>query len=198
MSTERWARVPDSPYGVEVSDRGRVRRHGVILPPSPARRPAVNIGPQRPRAIQYLVLEAFVGPRPKGYVCCHRNDDSRDNRLANLYWGTYSDNARDKVANGLDPDASKTHCNNGHEFTPDNIYTLTTGGRGCRECRRINAAAYRDRTPEGAKGTCGFTGCDNWVRAKGLCSAHWKQQHDGKPLRPVRPWSPGRPKRVAA
>lgn len=35
--------------------------------------------------------------------------------------------------------ASKTHCINGHEFTPENIWIRTGkgGGRCCRECSRI-------------------------------------------------------------
>ena len=36
--------------------------------------------------ISTLVLEAFVGPRPKGYVTKHLNDNNADNRLCNLEW----------------------------------------------------------------------------------------------------------------
>jgi len=35
--------------------------------------------------------------------------------------------------------AVKTHCDSGHEFTPENTYVMPSG-RGCRECRR---AAWR-------------------------------------------------------
>lgn len=30
--------------------------------------------------------------------------------------------------------ARRTHCTNGHEFTPENTYTRTDGGRRCRVC----------------------------------------------------------------
>lgn len=187
--TERWGHVEGSD-GVEVSTLGRVRRHGelVTLNPGKRRRAAVGLGRRRRRLVQYLVLEVFVGPRPEGLICCHRNDDPTDNRLENLYWGTYSDNARDKVRNGLDPEANKTHCDKGHEFTPENIYPQTSGGRGCRECRRANAAAYRERAHMRTPEPCSFDGCLNAERSKGLCSGHWKQQHAGKPLAPLQPW----------
>jgi|SRR5947207_327185 len=34
--------------------------------------------------------------------------------------------------------AKKTHCKHGHEFTPENTYEQH-GGRGCKECKRIEA-----------------------------------------------------------
>lgn len=42
----------------------------------------------QPRNIQVAnaVLEAFRGPRPRGYYCEFRNGDVRDCRLQNLYW----------------------------------------------------------------------------------------------------------------
>jgi len=35
---------------------------------------------------------------------------------------------------------------------------------------------------------CSFTGCEYTAHAKGLCQAHWKQQHKGLELTPLRPW----------
>jgi hypothetical protein len=32
--------------------------------------------------------------------------------------------------------ASATHCPRGHEYTPENTYRTTRGGRECRTCRR--------------------------------------------------------------
>lgn len=38
----------------------------------------------------------------------------------------------------------KTHCANGHEFTPENTYWRTNAsGRDCRECRRTRMRKYR-------------------------------------------------------
>lgn len=52
------------------------------------------------RTIHVLVLEAFVGPRPPGYVACHKNDDKNNNALENLYWGSRTENMMDAGKNG--------------------------------------------------------------------------------------------------
>lgn len=38
--------------------------------------------------ISNLVIEAFVGLRPKNNVCCHNNNNPLDNRIQNLRWDT--------------------------------------------------------------------------------------------------------------
>jgi len=51
--------------------------------------------------VHTLVLTTFVGPRPStSYMCCHRDDNSYNNHLDNLYWGTMCDNAADHKRNG--------------------------------------------------------------------------------------------------
>jgi hypothetical protein len=58
-------------------------------------------GPRRTFAVHSLVLRAFVGPRPAGMCCCHRDGDRVNNRLENLRWGTYKDNnGTDKARHG--------------------------------------------------------------------------------------------------
>lgn len=52
------------------------------------------------RFVHVLILEAFVGKRPKGEVCRHLNGDGLDNRLKNLRWGTRKENERDKRRHG--------------------------------------------------------------------------------------------------
>lgn len=36
-----------------------------------------------------------------------------------------------------------THCIHGHELTPDNVFTYSSHGRGCKTCRREACARYR-------------------------------------------------------
>lgn len=50
--------------------------------------------------VHYLVLVAFVGPRPEWMVALHDNDVPDDNRLCNLSWGTRQRNIEDSIRNG--------------------------------------------------------------------------------------------------
>lgn len=50
--------------------------------------------------VHKLVLEAFVGPCPKGLEACHKDDNKDDNSLQNLRWGTRESNIEDAKANG--------------------------------------------------------------------------------------------------
>jgi hypothetical protein len=43
--------------------------------------------------VAHLVLEHFVGPRPDGMVVLHADNDSANNALPNLSWGTPQNNA---------------------------------------------------------------------------------------------------------
>lgn len=92
-----------------------------------------------------VVLDAFIGPRPKGMEACHANGDPTDNRLVNLRWDTRSANAADSVRHGTHVNTRKTHCPMGHGYTPENTYIKPTGNRCCRECRR---AARQLRTSQ--------------------------------------------------
>lgn len=55
----------------------------------------------RPRVrIHRLVLETFVGPCPEGRVAGHKNGIRTDNRVANLYWATHTENQHDRFRHG--------------------------------------------------------------------------------------------------
>jgi hypothetical protein len=51
-------------------------------------------------SVHRLVLEAFVGPCPKGMECAHNNGVRDDCRLSNLRWDTPSNNNADKNKHG--------------------------------------------------------------------------------------------------
>lgn len=77
---------------------------------------------RRDVSIHVLVLETFIGPRPKGMQGCHNNGNHKDNRLSNLRWDTASGNQKDRKDVG-------GNCRRGHPRSrrPD---------RHCLECRR--------------------------------------------------------------
>ena len=57
-------------------------------------------GRRRNMYVHKLVLEAFVGPRPKGKECRHIDGDKPNCNLSNLKWGTRKENMADRVRLG--------------------------------------------------------------------------------------------------
>jgi hypothetical protein len=51
----------------------------------------------------------------------------------------YSSSYRDTVF-GRPP---RTHCRNGHEYTPENTYINCDGHRRCRACARLNTRRWQ-------------------------------------------------------
>ena len=103
---ERWAPYPLDPRYL-VSDMGRVKGvRGVILrtPSCKYRQYRLIHSSRGGRQVQWfvhtLVLETFVGPKPESMVCRHLDGDPTNNRLTNLRWGTYAENAEDAVKHG--------------------------------------------------------------------------------------------------
>lgn len=165
QETEHWLPIPGYEGLYEVSDLGRVRsldrevtcnnrwggitswlQHGRVLKPRPNEWNRYSVylcrnGEKHSRKVHQLVLEAFVGPRPEGYLACHKNDVSNDNRLENLYWGTQRDNTRDQQANGKyrNHNSERTHCQRGHPFDEENTLlvwhsTRESFQRKCKVC----------------------------------------------------------------
>jgi hypothetical protein len=63
-----------------------------------------------PFYIHRVILMTFVGPCPPGMECCHRDDNYRNNRLDNLYWGTRAMNMADKIRNDKQARGSRMGC----------------------------------------------------------------------------------------
>jgi hypothetical protein len=134
-TAREWRAVPTA-RGYEVSDDGLVRSvDRVVVCKNGSRRKytgsplsrfidsdgywrahlwASSVGRIRP--VHALVLEAFVGPKPAGFVCRHMNGNRQDNRLENLEWGTVQDNIDDMTRHGTrargegSPNAVLTRC----------------------------------------------------------------------------------------
>lgn len=173
-----WAPIPGMEGRFEVSNKGDVRslrnRRNRVLTVSDKgyhtlKLPRLSAGRTwKTYKVHILVLEAFVGPRPEGFVARHLNDDKTDNRVENLKWGTYLENLEDAVRNGrrvgvgglttpskqFSPptpknpnhhNSRKTHCRRGHEYAGDNLWVDARGDRYCRVCIRIRSAAHRQK-----------------------------------------------------
>lgn len=55
------------------------------------------------RHVHRLILETFVGKRPKGKVARHLDDDKNNSTLSNLCWGTQKENMEDRESRGRSP-----------------------------------------------------------------------------------------------
>lgn len=101
MPREEWRTAPGW-AAYEVSSRGRVRRDGRLLKPTPDkdgyRYVTLVHGEERWRVhVGRLVLFAFVGwPDSPNMEACHGNGRRWDNRLANLRWDTRPANRADR------------------------------------------------------------------------------------------------------
>lgn len=96
----QWKSIPTYP-NYEVSNLGQVRNKTtgnlLSLATKKGRHPYQRAhlcqdGKARYILVHRLVLEAFVGPCPKGQQCLHLDSNPRNNRLDNLKWGTPVEN----------------------------------------------------------------------------------------------------------
>jgi hypothetical protein len=114
QQVEIWKDIPGHEGRYQVSDEGRVRSidrpvrvvcqgidtvriaKGKVLRPgrNGSGHVTVALGKGNSRQVHQLVLAAFVGPCPAGCEVLHLNHWRADNRLANLKYGTRSENMK--------------------------------------------------------------------------------------------------------
>ena len=148
MSGEIWKPVRGHEGKYEVSDQGRVRsldrtiwrkvgkgtepdssipvyHAGRILRPGRSSNGylTVYLG-GRSVPVQWLVAEAFIGPRPAGLLVLHGDGNRQNNRPQNLRYGTSLDNAADKAVHGRETRGSQYRSAKLHEWTAGVIRSL--------------------------------------------------------------------------
>jgi hypothetical protein len=144
---EEWRPVEGWPY--EVSDHGRVRRvaggrgavNGRILAVHREQNGYLRVHlydaprPHRRAWIHRLVCEAFNGPPPFSGARVRHLDGTRDNNSPdNLCWGTYAEDAADRMRHGTVPRGERHCC---AVLTDADVaairaeYRLARGGRPC-------------------------------------------------------------------
>ena len=85
-------------------------------------------------------IMAMAGHEIEGKVVMHLCDNPACFRYDHLRVGTMAENNADRDAKGRGNTwhRGKTHCVHGHEFTPENTYLMSNGGRQCRACKKRN------------------------------------------------------------
>lgn len=111
---EIWKELYDFP-GYCVSSLGRVKGPRSILKPLIDKYGYYRICLYRNRKKYYkfihsLILESFIGPRPKGYECNHKDGKKENNKLNNLEWTTPSENQKHAFRLGLQTSLKGEKC----------------------------------------------------------------------------------------
>lgn len=154
---DEWRDIPGFEGRYQVSSNGAVRsvirKEPLIMKAKLSAKgyPTVGLydrGRQRSWHVHRLVALAF---HPDswftGAVVRHLDGNPANNAVANLAWGTPSENQIDRVQHGRHQHASKTRCANNHPFNEENTYFWQRpNGRTARSCRACN----RRRSAEAA------------------------------------------------
>ena len=91
---------------------------------------AFCIGKGRTMLAHRAVYQVYKGVIPEGYHIDHLCSNKRCVNVLHLEAVTPSTNR----LRGRRPNAEKTHCKHGHEFTEANTYHSSRGTRNCRRC----------------------------------------------------------------
>lgn len=97
---------------------------------------ALTIGPRGAGSIRAHRLSYILhkGEIPAGLLVLHECDNPECTNPEHLVLGNRADNMRHVSERKRNPLSRKTHCINGHEFTPEN--TISRGNRRrCRTCK---------------------------------------------------------------
>lgn len=100
-------------------------------------------GRKKMHSAHRFAWERVHGPIPKGLFACHRCDTPGCVNPDHIFLGTPRDNFEDMRRKRRHTWNRRTHCINGHEYTPENTY-MRKDRPTARMCRKCD-------TPEGRK-----------------------------------------------
>ena len=145
---EQWKQIQEVPE-YEISDQGCLRRGTRILNPHLNRRGYRKAqlwqGGKRvaSKKIHTLVLEAFVGPRPRNMECRHLDGNPENNAISNLRWGTWAENHQDALGHGRRMDKLTKDDATEIRQSSESIHELSRRFKVCRKhIRDIRSGKY--------------------------------------------------------
>lgn len=158
---EEWRDIPGWEGYYQVSDQGRVRSvdrvvHGVDGREINRKGKIIKLrarderhlkaglsraGEQKKFYVHRLVVEAFHGAIPQGFVVRHLNGDPKDNRAGNLAIGTHSENYFDAVKHGTRRNSQESKCLRGHDYSDRSLASWDSRNQeeACKACSQAHS-----------------------------------------------------------
>jgi len=120
-------------------------RPDCICPLGPDKRPQVFVNNKLINRARHILEQELGRPIRPGFSALHICDTRGCINKEHIYEGNHSDNIIDSYDAGrITFNAQKTHCPQGHEYTPENT-EYRRRSRRCRTCHREQEYNRRHR-----------------------------------------------------